>query len=121
MTFGFVVANTFFQRCPDEQISYYDIGADPNGMINKTYYAEIDHFLAPSEWLSSVEDIKSRKDVALQSHHYLATIDLAIVLLKKSAKQRMRQPEVAHLQNPLYRSEFADEFWHSGKKGYSCR
>ena len=72
--------------------------------------------LAPSVWLSSVEDIKSRKDAALQSHHYLVTIDLAIVLPKKNAKQRMRQPEVAHLQNPLYRSEFADNFCTQVKK-----
>ena len=79
---GYVVANTFIERPVEEKVTYFDLAAKPKDEISVRYFTELDHVLAQRDWMHKVLHVKSVRDAALQSHHFLVLVKLDLWIPK---------------------------------------
>ena len=107
-----VVANTFLERPPERQVTYYDIGSQPMGQVEPARYAEIDHTLVGQEWQDTVLNIHSSGEAALQTHHYLVLVEIGLNLEHRLPRRRQAKWDASALSIPSVQLFFTDKFCH---------
>jgi len=83
-----IIANTMFEAPSEHLVTYHDLSAHPKEEISYSKFAQIDLMLVSSQWAASVCDVRSNRDKALQSHHFLVTSRLLISIPKTERKRR---------------------------------
>ena len=73
---GMIVANTFVNAPPEQQITYYEIGSSPHEDRNYRNFAQLDFILTPRRWAGAVADVRSCMEEALATHHFLVEVVL---------------------------------------------
>ena len=70
-TYGMAVANTFFSKMPEEQVTFRSPGTPPLQEISVQKFAQLDYLLLPQDSLDQVRDLYSCRSEALASQHFL--------------------------------------------------
>ena len=75
-----VVSNTFFDKPLENKVTYHEPGVSPNSPITLQGFSVLDLVLVPKEWLPSVQDCSSDRNIAFASHHFPVTANLRLSL-----------------------------------------
>ena len=66
-----LLANTFFDHDAEQLITYHEISAKPMDAIMDNKFAQLDYILCGQIGFSAIENIESRRELALASHHFI--------------------------------------------------
>ena len=105
-----VVANTFVQAAPEEKVTFMESGAAPLGPVTLEKYNVLDLILCRSDSLALIEDIRSVRQAALGTDHYLVkcTLEVLEAARNTASKPPVRQRDA--LKQPDIRETFTRAF-----------
>jgi len=104
------IANTLFEAPAEQLVTYYDLSAHAKDDITPRKFAQLDLVLVPLPWASSIAYVRSNRDKALQSHHFLVTAGLSISISKTQPKERNKSKNLKALQDTGVQATFAGTF-----------
>ena len=107
---GMIVANTFVNAPPEQQITYYEIGSSPHEDRNYRNFAQLDFILTPRRWAGAVADVRSCMEEALATHHFLVEAVLDARVDKPARKVSQPRYDKAALQDDAVAQAFSEEF-----------
>ena len=85
-----VIANTLQAADPQQQVTYYELGASPHSELTPNSFAVLDYILVPRGMESILGPVLSDRTAALASHHFLVSC-LAKAAVKKDRRQGRKQ------------------------------
>ena len=104
------IGNTFFNHDPQHQVTYYDLAASPMQDISYPTFAQLDFLLMPLCWSHLLLDIRSKRTLALHSHHFIVISEVEVCIPKKEHTHRPAKYDLSTLKMQLHRRVFARLF-----------
>ena len=80
------IANTFFEKTLDKTVTYRELATQPMDEITTKTFAELDFLLVEEHWMHLVADIEARRDLALDSHHFIVICSFNAALEKRKKR-----------------------------------
>ena len=75
-----LIANTFFDRFPENLVTYRELATQPMETISPSKFAQLNFVLCEQQWKHKVIDIETWRTLSLASHHFplLCRLDVDI-------------------------------------------
>jgi hypothetical protein len=108
-----VVANTFCESLPEAQVTFYSVGAKPMDDIVPSKFAQLDHVLVSKPCANFVQECRSHRTAALQSRHFLVTVDVQLEIEVKPRPPDETRWDLSHFKDTEVTSLFASRFANS--------
>jgi hypothetical protein len=81
-----LIANTFFEHPPEQQVIFRSIGVPPLDVVERHRFAQLDYVLLAKRDLGQARDVRSDRLEPLASHHYL--LEALLVTRVEPPRQR---------------------------------
>ena len=105
-----VLINTCFDREPQELVTYRNFGVAANAPVSYSDFAQLDHIVCPNNWIEVVEDVRSDRNMALQSQHFPLIMEMNLAIPMKNRQDHKKAPDFSYLLSPGYFNIFRDRF-----------
>ena len=92
------IVNTAFSHDASKLVTYYDIGSHPTSALDHKNFGQLDFILVGTEWLDSVQDAYSDRNVGFSSHHFPVLMDIRSTIPKMNITRRQVRLGVQELK-----------------------
>ena len=104
------VANTHFSHPPEQQVTFRNAGVWPMDLVSPDRFGQLDLLLVPQRQLDKIIDVRSHRDEALATQHFLVTATLDCVVDRPPVPQPKRRLNRKLLGDPAASKLFVDQF-----------
>eukprot|EP00959_Pyramimonas_sp_CCMP1952_P342089 7166650-Pyramimonas_sp.AAC.1 len=101
-----LVANAFFKVPVQENITFTNMGTLPSESFSPDKFSQIDHMLCHSTVLPRIQDCRTDRTIALNSHHFLTKVMVNFAFKKHPATQAQCRTYASSVQDPNIKVSF---------------